>query len=425
MLRRLLNYFYPSTQKLPAQVASTFIHGDNVIYGLSYENNGNGSNKVKLLIKPLYPAETYEYDMGFSISDEFKDQVSLTLLKHSPETDKITIVLPEEATNKQGKKYIKGLSVNTYEINLSSISPVVTPLGTTKLQKNINSENLANEGNSYFQPKVTLVEGDAKGGIVVTANNLKEQAAVAWYLKPNKKGEFEALVGTRGTIERNLFKLNYPNSEFALNGNTLLHSQTSKQIVDNHKVETTNIFTFDIAEAVKKIKGGKGIERNKYLLTHDFKTQLVSSKNKTSFLRYMAQSKRFAFLESNTLHIRSLNHIGEEPPFYEFQGPIEQLYIEENERGDITATAVSEGNIIVVRIDHATKKPTHKITPINTIKNLNDFLNIIHDQLSKDVAYSTTVATIAPTSDITTAAKELPTTPITVATSKRTVATTI
>jgi len=137
----------------------------------------------------------------------------------------------------------------------------------------------------------------------------------------------------------------------------------------------------------------------------------------------MAQNKKFAFLESNTLHICSLNNIGEKPTIYEFQDPIEQLYIEENDQGNIIATAVSEGNIIVVHIDHATQQPTYEIKPINTIQNLNDFLNIIHGQLPPNIASSTTVATTltpATTTAAPTIATKQSTTPITVTTSKST-----
>ncbi|WP_250296064.1 hypothetical protein [Wolbachia endosymbiont of Oedothorax gibbosus] len=62
----------------PANVG--LIEGDGVAYGLSYQDNGNGSSKVKLLISPLYQSKTYECSTNISVANEFKGQLSLTLI---------------------------------------------------------------------------------------------------------------------------------------------------------------------------------------------------------------------------------------------------------------------------------------------------------------------------------------------------------
>ncbi|MDM8335498.1 hypothetical protein [Wolbachia pipientis] len=110
-----------------------FIEGNEVAYGLSYQDDGNRSSKVKLLISPLYQSKTYEQDMGINITNEFKDQQSLTLIESSTEVDKIGVIFPEEGTNEEGKKYFKGLTFNTYGIKQLINTPLVEYLGKTKL----------------------------------------------------------------------------------------------------------------------------------------------------------------------------------------------------------------------------------------------------------------------------------------------------
>ncbi|WP_374698587.1 hypothetical protein [Wolbachia endosymbiont (group B) of Limnophora tigrina] len=63
ILRRLLgiNSNTPEVKEAigfnPANVG--LIEGNGIAYGLSYQDNGNGSSKVKLLISPLYQSKTY------------------------------------------------------------------------------------------------------------------------------------------------------------------------------------------------------------------------------------------------------------------------------------------------------------------------------------------------------------------------------
>jgi hypothetical protein len=58
----------------PANIA--LIEGNGVAYGLSYQDNGNGTSKVKLLISPLYQSKTYECDIDVDVTNESKNQLS-------------------------------------------------------------------------------------------------------------------------------------------------------------------------------------------------------------------------------------------------------------------------------------------------------------------------------------------------------------
>lgn len=208
------------------------IEGNGVDYGLSYQDNGNGSSKVKLLISPLYQSKTYECGTNISVANEFKDQLSLTLIEDSAEIDKVGVIFPEEGIGEKGEKCVKGLSFNTYGIKQSVNTPSVEHLGKTKLQKNINNDNAANAGNSYFQPRAAKVDN---GNVIVIAHNLKDQTLVSWYLKLGKNGKFKALDGNKGATERKLFKFGNP-GQLVLNGNTMLYSQVRKNIVGNQEV---------------------------------------------------------------------------------------------------------------------------------------------------------------------------------------------
>ncbi|WP_087740670.1 hypothetical protein, partial [Wolbachia endosymbiont of Culex molestus] len=123
------------------------IEGNGVTYGLSYQDNGNGSSRVKLLISPLYQSKTYECDTCVNVANEFKGQLSPTLIENSAEVDKVGVIFPTEETNKE-RKCIKGLTFNTYEIKHSTNVPLVEYVGKVKLYKNIDINNLANEDNS-------------------------------------------------------------------------------------------------------------------------------------------------------------------------------------------------------------------------------------------------------------------------------------
>lgn len=228
------------------------IEGNEVAYGLSYQDNGNGSSRVKLLISPLYQSKTYECDTCVNIANEFKGQSSLTLIKDSAEVDKVGVIFPTEETNEEGKKYIKSLMFHTYKIQQSINVPSVKHLSKTKLQKNINNHNDANKGNSYFQPKAVKV---GNGNVVVVAHNLKDQALVSWYLQSDTNGKFKALSGANGIIERKLFKFNNP-GQLVLDENTMLYSQVGKNSIENQEVRT-NIFKFDMAKVVEDLKSCK------------------------------------------------------------------------------------------------------------------------------------------------------------------------
>ncbi|GFR25751.1 uncharacterized protein TNCT_142661 [Trichonephila clavata] len=229
------------------------IEGNGVAYGLSYQDNGNGSSKVKLLISPLYQSKTYECGTNISVANEFKDQLSLTLIEDSAEIDKVGIIFPEEGISEEGEKYVKGLSFHTYGIKQSINVPSVEHLDKRKLQKNINNGSPANVGNSYFQPRAAKVDN---GDVIIIAHNLKDQTLVSWYLKLGKSGKFKVLDGKQGFTERKLFKFGNP-GQLVLNGNTMLYSQVSKRITkENQEVRKTRIFKFDMAKVIQGLKDG-------------------------------------------------------------------------------------------------------------------------------------------------------------------------
>ncbi|WP_264719566.1 hypothetical protein [Wolbachia endosymbiont (group B) of Eucosma cana] len=218
------------------------IEGNGVTYGLSYQDNGNGSSRVKLLISSLYQSKTYECDTGVNVANEFKGQLSPTLIENSAEVDKVGVIFPTEEINKK-EKCIKGLTFNTYEIKHSTNVPLVEYVGKVKLYKNIDINNLANEDNSYFQPKAVKV---GNGNVIVIAHNLKDQALVSWYLQSDTNGKFRALPGAKHTIERKLLKFDNP-GQLVLDENTMLYSQVRPNVPENQEVRT-NIFKFDMAK---------------------------------------------------------------------------------------------------------------------------------------------------------------------------------
>lgn len=80
-----------------------FIEQNEIAYGLNYRDNSDGSSEVKLLISPLYQSKTYECCTGVNVTNEFKDQLSLTLIENSAEVDKIGVIFPTEEINEEGK----------------------------------------------------------------------------------------------------------------------------------------------------------------------------------------------------------------------------------------------------------------------------------------------------------------------------------
>ncbi|WP_434732425.1 hypothetical protein [Wolbachia endosymbiont of Zygogramma bicolorata] len=353
----------------PANVG--LIEGDGVAYGLSYQDNGNGSSKVKLLISPLYQSKTYEWGTNVSVVNEFKDQLSLTLIEDSPETDKVGIVFPEEGIGEEGEKYVKGLSFNTYGIKQSVNTPSVEHLGKTKLQKNIDNNSLANVGNSYFQPKAVKV---GNGDVIVIAHNLKDQILVSWYLESNGSEKFKALNGKSGVTERKLFNFDNP-GQLALNGNTMLYAQVSRKIIGDQEVRKTRIFKFDMAKVVEDLKSRKEDEcllgkKNCQINT----ASSFSSEYEISFLQYVKRTEGndlVAFLaeerlsDKQTLHLTSLVKNGSKSNFTicEFADSIEQLYVKDNGQDSFIVTAISEENIAIFnhqRFEKLSNTKSHK-----------------------------------------------------------------
>ncbi|MFP3021042.1 MAG: hypothetical protein ACEY3F_07060 [Wolbachia sp.] len=434
ILRRLLgiNSNTPEVKEAigfnPANVG--LIEGNGIAYGLSYQDNGNGSSKVKLLISPLYQSKTYEWGTNISVANEFKDQLSLTLIEDSAEIDKVGIIFPEEETNAEGEKYVKGLSFHTYGIKQSINVPSVEHLDKRKLQKNINNGSPANVGNSYSQPRAVKVDS---GDVIVIAHNLKDQTLVSWYLKSDGSGKFKALRGKKGIIERKLLKFNSP-GQLALDGNTILYSQVRKNIVENQEV-TTNIFEFDMAKVVEDLKSGKEDEcllgkKNCQIN----KVPSFSSEYEISFLQYVKRTEGddlVAFLAEDwlpnrqTLHLTSLVKNGSKSNFTvcECEDPVEQLYVKDDNQDGFIVTAISGENIVT--FNHKSFKKPHKVTiiPASSIKTLSDFVNIINGRLTPDIISSSTVAPITVTETVVTS-KKTPTAAITSTTETDTVKTT-
>lgn len=397
------------------------IEGNGVAYGLSYQDNGNGSSKVKLLISPLYQSKTYECGTNISVANEFKDQLSLTLIEDSAEIDKVGVIFPEEGISEEGEKCVKGLSFNTYGIKQSVNTPSVEHLDKRKLQKNIDNNSLANVGNSYFQPRAVKV---GNGDVIVIAHNLKDQTLVSWYLKSSESGKFKVLTGEKGVTERKLF--NFDNQgQLALNGNTMLYSQVSKRITkENQEVRKTRIFKFDMAKVIQGLKDGV----NGFLLGNrkgqiDNKALSLSREHEISFLQYVEQTEGndlVAFLENDQsaneqrLHIATLLKNGSvsDFPIYQFTDPIEQLYIKGNGQGGFIVTAVSEENIVTFNQNGSGKSSEATIIPANSIKTLSDFVNIINGRLTPDIISSSTVAPITVAETVVTS-KKTPTAAIT------------
>ncbi|MFP3035743.1 MAG: hypothetical protein ACEY3A_01745 [Wolbachia sp.] len=283
------------------------------------------------------------------------------------------------------------------------------------MQKNANNSNPANKDTSYFQPKAVKVDN---GNVIVIAHNLKDQTLVSWYLKPKESGTFRALPGKKGIIERKLFKFDNP-GQLALNENTMLYAQMSKKIIKENQVRKTQIFKFDVAKVVQNLKDRKGA--NECLLSKkecqvDNKALSLSSKYEISFLQHVKQTKGndlVAFLakgqSSNMqeLHLASLAKNGSKSDFivHEFKDPIDQLYVKDGGQGCFIVTATSGENIIIFH--HRRFEKPSKVTtiPANSIKALNDFVNIINGQLTPSIISSSTVAPTTTTKKVETSTK--------------------
>ncbi|WP_341815476.1 hypothetical protein [Wolbachia endosymbiont (group B) of Idaea biselata] len=386
------------------------IEGNGVTYGLSYQDNGNGSSRVKLLISPSYQSKTYECDTGVNVANEFKSQLSPTLIENSAEVDKVGVIFPTEEINKK-EKCIKGLTFNTYEIKHSTNVPLVEYVGKVKLYKNIDINNLANEDNSYFLPKAVKV---GNGNVVVIAHNLKDQALVSWYLESKGDGKFRPLPGAKHIIERKLFKFDNP-GQLVLDENTMLYTQIKP--TKNQEVRT-NIFKFDMAKVVEDLKSGK---KDECLLSKkgcqlNIAPSTIYNPGKINFLQYVRRTEGddlVAFLENDQssnmqkLHLASLVKSRSKSNFiiHEFKDPVDQLYVKDNDQGGFIVTAVSGESIITFNRESSGKSSEATIIPTSSIKALSDFVNIINGQLMPSIISSSTVAPITVTETVVTSKK--------------------
>ena len=417
ILRRLLgiNSNTPEVKEAigfnPAKVG--LIEGNGVAYGFSYQDNGNGSSKVKLLISPLYQSKTYECNTDISVANELKDQLSLTLIEDSAEIDKVGVIFPEEGIGEEGEKCVKGLSFHTYGIKQSVNTPSVEHLDKRKLQKNIDNNSLANVGNSYFQPRAAKVDN---GDVIVIAHNLKDQTLVSWYLKSSESGKFKVLTGEKGVTERKLFNFDNP-GQLALNGNTMLYSQVSRKIIGDQEVRKTHIFKFDMAKVVEDLKSEKKDEclLGKKNCQINTASSITSNPGEINFLQYVEGGDLVAFLAEDrlpnkqTLHLTSLVKNGSKSNFTvcEFADSIEQLYVKNNGQDSFIVTAISEENIAIFNHQRFEKPSKVTIIPANSIKTLSDFVNIINGQLTPDIISSSTVAPVTITETVVTSKKTL------------------
>lgn len=366
-------------------VDTKFIKGNDVAYGLSFQDNNDGTSEVKLITSLLSKKnKSVTHNTGIRIPNALKGQLSLSLLKNPAGIDRVGIVFPEN----------QRLSFNTYEVEHSSNASSINPLDSAKLQWHINNGNPANIGNSYSDPQaITLANGD----VVVIAKNLKDETLASWYLKSDKEGKLKALAGEKGVTERKLLKLNNAGNQFVLNGNTLLSSQIDKKIVGNQAVKITDFFTSNMAGVFQSLKKGKGV--NVCLLGEHCQINekpFFSSEHEISFLQYVERGEGdiVAFLEKDKssnkqklslIIFKDSTLLAYDTSIYEFEDSIEQLYVKDNGQGDVIVTAISREKIITFIKKSSEMPPKETTIPASSITSLSEFVHIVNGELTPEI----------------------------------------
>ncbi|MGL9688216.1 MAG: hypothetical protein ACR5K6_00220 [Wolbachia sp.] len=112
---------------------------------------------------------------------------------------------------------------------------------------------------------------------------------------------------------------------------------------------------------------------------------------------------------SNTqeLHLASFVKNGPKSDFviHKFEDPVNQLYVKDSGQGCFITTAISGESIII--FNHRRFEKPSKVTtiPANSIKALNDFVNIINGRLTPSIISSSTVDPITATEKVETSTK--------------------
>ncbi|WP_341808317.1 hypothetical protein [Wolbachia endosymbiont (group E) of Neria commutata] len=138
----------------------------------------------------------------------------------------------------------------------------------------------------------------------------------------------------------------------------------------NKEVESTGIFTFDMAEVFRGLKKGKGIDEcllGRHCQINNEKP-FFPSEHEISFLQYVERGEGdiVAFLEKDKssnkqklslIIFKDSTLLAYDTSIYEFEDSIEQLYVKDNGQGDAIVTAISGGNIITF-IQKSSKIPS-------------------------------------------------------------------
>lgn len=352
------------------------------VKGVTYGLDSQGST-VKLLIS--HQSKTYEQDLGISVVNEFKDQLSLTLIEDSGNTVKIGIISPEEGLNEREEEYER-LSLNIYMVELSENGVSVKYLSEAELQTNAGDYNDGNSDNEYYFPRVVKTRNS---DFIVFAHNFKNQQLIAWLLEPDKNGQLKPLVGRKSIIERKLFKFDKP-GQLAFSEETIFYSQRVKGQM--------GIFPFNIEELTEKLRDGNKVDEcllaNRACIINT--SPSVKSEGEISFMQYVTNQNGedlIAFIEedqsSKKQKLFFVKASNEAKLVYEFTDRVEQLYVRSNGQSGFTVTAVSRENIKTFYVDNLFHHSGVTFIPVRDIKSLSDFAGIINGYLTLTTKEST------------------------------------
>ncbi|WP_333023578.1 hypothetical protein, partial [Wolbachia endosymbiont of Pentidionis agamae] len=365
-------------------------------YGTYYEENHDRISTVKLVINTAFNGEAYVYDTKVKIENKLIENSTpaINILNDSGIQSTISISFPKEEMNKDGKNF-STISFNTYEISFSENSTSIKNTQTIRLQKNINNNHDANIGNSYSQPQAAKLPG---GKVLVVANNLKDENAVAWVLNQDQKGQFKVLIASRGVTEKKLFQLGtlgtfFVSNQFALTQNPLklFYSETNKQIKQNKQVDVTSFFEFNAEEVAKGVEHAKDTNQYAFGDKHgkiDRKHILFSHNAKVISFNVIPEGKiggRFITLEENSSRKQTLSIIATESKVvsevlttYEPTAYITKVYVQANDRGQLTISRIDKDNNLILVTGIA---PNPIKIPLDMIKTSNDFVSIINGNM--------------------------------------------
>ncbi|XGA08649.1 MAG: hypothetical protein U0X86_000921 [Wolbachia endosymbiont of Xenopsylla cheopis] len=397
----ILKYFKKrSENQFKINSSINTVEKNNVVYAAYYNDIGDGYSNIECTITTPFNSQKHSFSIDARVPNKLiKNDKPVILPISDGEKDFTVFAFPEE------QKKLSATSCVRYQVDLKPNSIKAIPHGTKmSLSNNARLSHTSNKYHSYSKPKaMELPNGD----IVIAAvdSNSEGQYVTTWLLEKGQNLEFNVNEGSRGVVNRLLFKVD-ENMESSFQ---LLPANQDGNVGKIIYSDSTSLFSLDVTESmIDDIREGKYVNNEDeecLFAVGKERCDQIDNKVPTPFLTSKSISNLsavntengavVAFLEDEQqLCLAKLtDKKGKKQIVHNYKEKIKSLQLSSTGKDDIIVSAVGEKNITQSTINSENLNVvTTRDFPTDGIRTLSDFVDIVYNnplKLTTSFPYTT------------------------------------